>query len=506
MRTERNYSRREWLALSSGALAYAACSSGTDIEPASSIDPTTLHYESLRHVARLIESKQVSAVELTRALLERIERLEPRLHSYATVTAERALATAEAADRAIQSGDYRGPLHGMPIAVKDLCYTKGVRTMGGLQVLADFEPDFDATVISKLEQAGAVLLGKLALTEGAMAGYHRDFDIPVNPWGEDLWAGASSSGSGVATAAGLCFASLGSDTGGSIRFPSMANGTVGLKPTYGRVSRYGVLALAESLDHVGPMTCRVVDAAIVFEAIAGSDPNDPTSLSEPVPSMLAEIERGTDGLRVGFDRSYATDGVAPDLASAIETALGELEGLGVAIVDVAMPPLTPELQQDWFTICSREAANAHAANYPSRADEYGEYFREFLALGSSVTDEAYQTASDERARFTERFRAALSEIDAIACPSGGAPFTVSHEVQYGSMAGFDPVMPKLQMQFTVPADFAGTPALSFRCGFSESGVPHTLQLLGSALSEPVLCRMGHAYEEATNWHERHPEL
>lgn len=445
-------------------------------------------------------------VELTKAMLKRIARLEPRLQSYATVTADRALATAEAADAAIQSGDYRGPLHGVPIAVKDLCYTKGVRTMGGLKVLADFEPDFDATVVSKLEQAGAVLLGKLNLTEGAMGGYHRDFDIPVNPWDEDLWVGASSSGSGVATAAGLCFASLGSDTGGSIRFPSMANGTVGLKPTYGRVSRYGVLALSESLDHVGPMTRRVEDAAIVFEAIAGADPNDPTSLSEPVPDMRAEIERGVEGLRVGFDRSYATDGVAPNLVSASEAALGELEGLGVAIVDVEMPALTPELQEVWFTICAKEAAQAHAAHYPSRAEDYGAYFGDFLALGASVSDEAYQAASDERARFTESYRAALADVDAVACPSGGAPFALSHDVQYGDMAGFEPFMSSVQMQFTVPADFAGTPGLSFRCGFSESGVPHTLQLLGSALSEPVLCRIGHAYEEATSWHQRHPEL
>jgi amidase len=206
-----------------------------------------------------------------------------------------------------------------------------------LKVLDDFVPEFDASVVAKLKAAGAVLLGKLTTTEGAMVGYHRDFDIPVNPWGEELWAGVSSSGSGVATAAGLCFASLGTDTGGSIRFPATANGIVGLKPTYGRVSRYGVLPLAESLDHVGPMTRSVRDAAIVLEAIAGHDPNDPTSLDVPVPRMLDELGRGVEGLRIGLDRAYALDSVDPGLASAIEVALGELERLGVQVVAFRSP-------------------------------------------------------------------------------------------------------------------------------------------------------------------------
>ena len=285
-------------------------------------------------VARLIESKQMSPVELTQLLLDRIARVDSRLHSYATVMTDHALAAARTAEQEIQAGNYRGPLHGIPIAVKDLCYTNGVRTMGGLGVLADFVPDYDATVVTRLDGAGAVMLGKLNLTEGAMVGYHRGFEIPVNPWGADLWAGASSSGSGVATAAGLCFASLGTDTGGSIRFPAMANGIVGLKPTYGRVSRYGVLALAESLDHVGPMTRRTADAAVVLQAIAGFDPNDQTSLREPVPNMLDELERGVDGVRIGFDRRFATDGVDADLVAASDEALALLERLGAQIVDV----------------------------------------------------------------------------------------------------------------------------------------------------------------------------
>jgi amidase len=379
--------------------------------------------------------------------------------------------------------------------------------MGGHAFLADFRPEFNATVVERLEQAGAVLLGKLNLTEGAMGGYHRQSRIPVNPWREDLWAGASSSGSGVATAAGLCFASLGTDTGGSIRFPSMANGIVGLKPTYGRVSRYGVLPLSETLDHVGPMTRRVADAAAVLNVIAGHDANDPTSLQVPVPDMLAQIDRGIDGIRFGYDGSYAADGAEPGLVAAIETALGKLESLGGQVVDVRMPSFSPELLGGtWFTICAYEAATAHASKLAAHAEEYGDYFREFLAFGESVTDEQYAAAAAVRSDFSAQFREVLGQVDALVCPSGGAPFPLPREVQYGGMGGFDEYMPKVQMHFTAPANFAGTPTLSQRCGFSDEGLPYTIQFMGSALSEPSLCRIGYAYEVATDWHDQRPGI
>ena len=226
------------------------------------------------------------------------------------------MAAARAAESEIASGRYRGSLHGVPIAVKDLCFTAGVATMGGAQVLRDLVPDFDSTVVRKLNDAGAIILGKLNLTEGAMAGYNPAFDIPVNPWGADRWAGASSSGSGVATAAGLCYGSLGSDTGGSIRFPAAACGTVGIKPTWGRVSRYGVLALAESLDHVGPMTRSAADAGIMLQALAGHDPKDPTSLHARVPAMLSGLGKGVEGIRIGVDERYISDDVDAEMAEA----------------------------------------------------------------------------------------------------------------------------------------------------------------------------------------------
>ena len=259
----------------------------------------------------------LSPVELTEAQLARIEAADGRLKSYATVMAESALAEARQAEAEIAAGEYRGPLHGVPIAVKDLCYTDGTRTMGGTKVLEDFVPDFDSTVVARFRAAGAVLLGKLNLTEGAMAGYNRARQVPVNPWAADRWTGVSSSGSGVATAAGLCYASLGSDTGGSIRSPSASCGIVGLKPTWGRVSRYGVLALAESLDHVGPMTRSTWDCAAVLEVIAGNDPNDGTTLPEAAPAMLEGIAGGVAGMRIGYDRAYSGVDVIPPIAEAV---------------------------------------------------------------------------------------------------------------------------------------------------------------------------------------------
>ncbi len=472
-----------------------------------------VHYMSLRDVARLIETRELSPVSLTETMLDRIAAVDGRLKSYATVMADEALAAARAAEAEIEGGLYRGPLHGVPIAVKDLCYTKGVRTMGALPVLADFVPEFDATVVGRLADAGAVLLGKLNLTEGAMAGYHPDFDIPVNPWDENLWTGVSSSGSGVATAAGLCFGSLGSDTGGSIRFPSAQCGIVGLKPTWGRVSRYGVLELAGSLDHIGPMTRSVADAAIMLEAIAGADANDPTALDAPVPSILAMLDGDVAGMRLGFDRRYASEGVDPAVAAAVEEALQVLAGLGAEVSEVEMPAAPFE---DWWPLCSYEAVRAHAATYPDRADDYGPYFREFLDFGSQVSDEMYAAATERRAAFAGRFEAMLSTVDALVCPSNVTAFPMTDAMGYDTVAAFgeaiaevsesfDPPLGSMQL-FTAPADFAGTPTISVPCGFSPAGAPHSLQLVGRDLSEAALCRLAHAYEQATDWHLRHPDV
>jgi len=417
------------------------------------------------------------------------------------------MSAARAAEQEIVAGNYRGPLHGIPIAVKDLCYTRGVPTTGGLAVMADFVPDYDATVVTRLNTAGAVILGKLNLTEGAMAGYHPDFSIPVNPWDEALAVGGSSSGSGVATAAGLCFASLGTDTGGSIRFPSAANGIVGLKPTYGRVSRYGVIELAGSLDHVGPMTRYVSDAAAMFEVIAGSDPNDSTSLSDPVPGILQTLTGDISGMRVGYDRAYATDAIDPGLVAAMTSALTVIEGLGAEVVDVTIPEFTQDHFNMWIALCSYEAVRAHSATFPAKAADYGAFMRDFLEVGSTITDEAYAALSAQRADFSTRFRDALSSVDAVLCPAGHVPSPAADEVGYGGMlADLAEAAATMNFRFTFPADFAGTPTMTLPCGVSDTGAPYAMQFMGSRLGEPILCRLAYAYEQATEWHLRHPAL
>ena len=462
-----------------------------------------LHFKTITEVAELIKSKQLSPVEVTTESLQRIDQLDGRFKSYATVMADHAMAAAKTAEAEITSGTYRGPLHGIPLAVKDLCFTKGVRTMGGTKALANHIPHFDATVVARLESAGAVLLGKLNLTEGAMGGYNPEFEIPINPWNAERWTGSSSSGSGVATAAGLCFGSLGSDTGGSIRFPAAACGTVGLKPTWGRVSRYGVLPLAESLDHVGPLTRSAADAGIVLGAISGLDPNDPTSLPAPVPNMLEGIDKGVKGVRIGFDARYAAKDIDPELAEAVSTGVKVLEGLGAEIVEVQLPDMDRYVAA-WPVLCSAEAVAAHEATYPSQRDDYGPWFRGWLDRGAKVTGAAYAKANNLRAACTGHLKRVFEKIDVLACPStADPPHLVKPAELYGPMPESRP--PKFQ-RFTVPFDYNGAPTLSVPCGTNNEGLPLSLQLVAKHLSEPLLCQVGHAYEGATEWHNMHPEI
>ena len=460
-----------------------------------------LHFQTITHIAELMRSKKISPVEITQDMLARIKQLDDRFKSYTTVMADEALVAAKQAETEIASGQYRGPLHGVPIAVKDLCFTKGVRTMGGSQALVDHIPSFDGTVIAKLKTAGAVLLGKLNLTEGAMGGYNPKFDVPVNPWHPERWAGASSSGSGVATAAGLCFGSLGSDTGGSIRFPAAACGTVGLKPTWGRVSRYGVLPLAESLDHVGPLTRSVADAGIMLEAIAGMDVNDPTSLPDAVPNMLAEMKKGVRGIRIGFDAHYATDDIDGELADAVVQSVKTLEKLGAEIVPVTLPDMDVYAAV-WPILCSAEAVFAHTATYPSRRDDYGPWFRGWLDKGVAVTGAEYAEAQVMLAACVGHLRRVFADIDVLVCPSMSAPaHPVTPDILYGPLP--ENRAPKFQ-RFTAPFDFNGAPTLSVPCGLNGENLPLSIQFVGKHLSETMLCQVGYAYEQTREW--QHPQI
>ncbi|MBQ12516.1 MAG: Asp-tRNA(Asn)/Glu-tRNA(Gln) amidotransferase GatCAB subunit A [Planctomyces sp.] len=462
-----------------------------------------LHFLTITEVAALIRNKQVSPVEVTEAMLQRIDALDGRYQSYATVMADQAMDSARKAENEIAAGRYLGPLHGVPIGVKDLCFTKGVRTMGGTPVLSGHVPNFDATVISKLAAAGSVLLGKLNLTEGAMAGYHPDFPIPVNPWNSEFWTGVSSSGSGVATAAGLCFGSLGSDTGGSIRFPAASCGVVGIKPTWGLVSRYGVLALAESMDHVGPITRSAADAGIMLQAIAGHDPNDPTSLPGPALDLLAGLGEGVREIRIGLDLRYVEDDIDGELATSVLAAIRVMEGLGAEIVDVTMPE-TREYTGAWAVLCSAEATDAHRATYPSHREEYGPWFRGWLDKGSEVTGVDYAQANNVRAECNGLLRRVFEDIDVLACPSTIAPpGRVTPDQQRAPMGGEDDLK---WGRFTVPFDFNGAPTISLPCGQNSEGLPLSLQFVGKHLSEALLVRLGHAYEQATNWHNMRPPV
>ncbi|MGZ5237857.1 MAG: amidase [Caldimonas sp.] len=461
-----------------------------------------LHYLEISELARLLASRKVSPVGLTENMLRRIETLDPELKSYARVTPELALEQAPAAERMIGQRRILSQLHGVPIAVKDLCFTKGVVTASGMPLHRDFVPTLDATVVRKLREAGAVLLGKLQMTEGAFADHHPDIAAPVNPWHRDHWSGASSSGSGVATAAGLCFGSLGSDTGGSIRFPSAANGTTGLKPTWGRVSRHGCFELAASLDHIGPMCRSASDAAIMLGAIAGVDPLDPTTLRQPVPDYLAADDATLRGVRVGFDERYALDGVDADTHRAIDATLATLRSLGAEIVALRFPEVDA-MAADWGPNCAVETAVAHEATFPSRRAEYGPGLAGLLDAGRGLSGLDYQRILLRRKAFSGRAIEALDGVDAMLVPaqSFAAP-TVARMATLGQV----PTELAALIRYTVPFAMSGLPTLTVPAAFTAKGLPVAAQFAGKQLGEAAIVRIGRAFQRVTDWHRRHPRV
>jgi amidase len=465
--------------------------------------PSDLFARSLAEVAGLIERREVSPVEVTSAMLKRIEALDSELHSYITVSAELALRQARKAEAAIVRGEYLGPLHGIPLAVKDLILTKDVRTTCASEIFADWMPDRDATVINKLYSSGAVLLGKLSLTEFAGIGYHPSVMPPLNPWDKNRWPGSSSSGSAVATAASLCYGALGTDTGGSLRFPAAACGVVGLKPTYGRVSRYGVFPLAESLDHVGPMARSVTDAALILRAIAGFDAQDSTSLREPVPDFVKAFEEPAAGLRIGVDWEYCTVGVDEEIREALAGAVKLFEELGASVQTVNVT-LIEEAIAAWGTIFAAECMAAHEATYPAREAEYSPAFRAFLQDGGKVRGVDYAKAHATRQKVRRMVELILSEVDLLLCPTmgliplrlDGRPF---EEV-------ISPERAHDLLRFTSPFSLTGNPSVAVPAGFSHDGLPLSLQIIGRFGEEMTALRAAHLYEQSTEWHRRCPVI
>ncbi len=460
-----------------------------------------VHFLELVEIGRRLRAKQISPVELTEAMLKRIARLDRKLHSYALVTADLARAQARKAEAEIMRGRDRGPLHGVPIAVKDLCYTKGIPTAAGTVIHRDFKPRFDATVVQRLRNAGAVLLGKLQMTEGAFAAHHPKITAPVNPWHPDYWPGVSSSGSGVATAAGLCFGSLGSDTGGSIRFPSAANGLTGLKPTWGRVSRHGVFDLAPTLDHVGPIARSAADAGAILGAIAGADANDPTALQAAVPNYLAGLERGVRGLRIGVDRGLNRRGVSPDVVQGIARALKVFAALGAEIDNIEYPD-PDQVAGEWRAHCAAETAVVHEATYPKYAKDYGGALAQLIDRGRAMSAGDYQKILLRRREFSGRVARLFEAVDLVILPTMPGPISNTEVLA----RALDPKTITARMRFTAPADLTGGPTITLPSGFTADGLPITFQLAGRHLEEDLLIRAGHAFQRETDWHRQHPKL
>jgi len=448
-----------------------------------------IHFLDAVTIAKKIQKRELSSVEVTESMLSRIDALS-NLKAFVTVTAERALSDAAKADSEIAAGNIRSPLHGVPIGYKDLLATDGIRTTSGTTVYADHVPDYDATVVSRLVVAGTVMLGKLKLTEGAFSRHHPAVEIPKNPWGDGLWTGVSSSGSGVATAAGLCFGSLGSDTGGSIRFPASSNGLVGLKPTWGRVSRYGAFPLAYSLDHIGPITRSVDDAAAMLQIIAGLDPDDPTSIADPVPDYLSASGRDLSSLRIGYDAEYVAEGTSPEHLAAVNEAVDALRDMGCEIVPVTIP--WRAVSESWAVTTGVEAAHAHRETFPERRDEYGP-IAGLLDLGLSITADTYMLVELERRNLIAQLRAVFSQCDLMICPSMplyGLPNEGSPEMD----AAEEDLAATLK--FTAPFDYSGSPTLSIPWKQINGGVPASVQLVGPDLGEHLLIDVGRKLESA----------
>jgi len=464
------------------------------------MSPDDLHYLPLLEVSDRIRRRELSPVTVTEAILDRIARLDGQARSYTTVLADRARAGAARAEAELAAGLWRGPLHGVPLAVKDLCATSFAPTSGGMPMLRNATPDHDATVVRRLEDAGAIILGKLKMTEGAYTSHHPDDPPPLNPWNPAHWVGSSSTGSGVATALGLCFGSLGSDTGGSIRFPSATCGLTGIKPTWGRVSRHGIMPLAASLDHVGPMTRSAADAAAMLGVIAGADPDDPTAIQDPVPDYLAELGRGIRGMTIGVDDSYNSEGIDLEVSEAVHAAERVFAALGARIRRIDFPP-TDSLVRGWIPFCAVETAIAHQAAYPMHAGEYGPDLANLIEHGHRTTGVEFGTIMHERQEFSGRLAALFRDVDVLLVPTMPVPApSLERMAEYG---GDDSVLLRM-LRFTAPFNFAGNPTITLPCGIDAQDMPLSLQLVGPHVSEALLCRAAHAFQQRTDWHTRRP--
>jgi aspartyl-tRNA(Asn)/glutamyl-tRNA(Gln) amidotransferase subunit A len=466
------------------------------------VDKADIPHLSATELSELIRKREVSPVDVVEAYLERIDLLNDKLNAYITVCHGEALEAARQAEQAIALGNYLGPMHGVPVTVKDQAHTKGIRTTFGSPIFADFVPDEDATVISKLKASGAILLGKSNMTEFGTTGFSHQFDTPRNPWDLERYTGGSSSGSGAATAGFLCATSLGEDTGGSIRGPAAWCGLVGLRPSWGRVSRYGVRPGSWTMDTMGPISRTVADCALTIQTIAGHDPKDPFTWQCPVPDYLRALDGDIRGLKVGIitDLLYSerVDREVRDAVVQAKSVLGELEA---EVEDVSIP-LAVHAQ----TISSAlrvEAPVTYGELLRNRLQEIGHDNRISYLVGSVLPAQAYYKAQKLRVMLRQQVLAALERFDVLVLPTSASvapkvepdPVIDSKEKAFRNSASLTPIF-----------SLASTPALSINCGFNSQGLPIGLQIGGRIFDEETVLKVAYAYEQSTPWHNRKPPL
>ena len=484
----------------------------------------SVHELTIHELGEKLRRREVSSVELTEAVFARVAETEERIGSYVTLSRDSALEEARRADARLKTNGSAAPLLGIPIALKDIFITKGIRTTCCSKILSSFVPPYDGTAVAKLKAAGAVIVGKTNMDEFAMGSSTENsaFGVTRNPWNIERVPGGSSGGSAAAVAAGQCIAALGTDTGGSIRQPAACCGIVGMKPTYGRVSRIGVIAFASSLDQVGPMTKDTKDCALLLEAIAGHDPADSTSVPAPTPAYASNLDGGIKGLKVGLPKEYLISGMQPEVEKSVKAAVRKLEELGAEVVDVSLPH-TDYAVSVYYLIATAEASS-NLARYDgmkygyrapakdlletylkTRQEGFGPEVKRRIMLGTYALsagyyDAYYLKAQKVRALIKRDFDVAFKRCDVIVTPT--APTTA---FKIGEKTA-DPLQMYLSDIFTISVNLAGLPGMSLPCGFDNAEMPIGMQIIGKHFDEATMLRVAHAYESATEWHKKKPKL
>jgi aspartyl-tRNA(Asn)/glutamyl-tRNA(Gln) amidotransferase subunit A len=465
-----------------------------------------LAFLSINQMAPLLERKKVSPSEVVNDVLDRIQDLNGRLNAYVYVNPEEARKNAQKAEHEIVHDRYRGPLHGIPIALKDNILTAGIPTMAGSKILKDFVPTVNASVVRRLRSAGAILIGKTNLSEFAYGATTNNvhFGPTLNPWDTQRTPGGSSGGSAAAVAACMASASLGTDTGGSIRIPAALCGIVGLKPSFGRVSRYGVVPLASSFDHVGPIARTVADIAIILGIIAGYDSLDEASVRKPVPNYPQSLKKRLGHPCLGLPKQYYFEDLDEEIRTAVENAAQCFQRLGAILQEISIPHVAESSEPSTLAAFA-EAASYHQLSgyFPDRAEEYGQDVRERLEKGAKVLAIDYLKALEIRKLLRNDFKEAFTMVDAILVPTVPIPAPRTHEKYVVINSHREPVRSAL-IRLNRPQNVTGLPAITVPCGFTRTGLPIAIQIIGRPFDEITVLRLAHAYEEATEWHYLRP--